>query len=834
MGSDLPTGTVTFLFTDIEGSTKLLHELGEENYAQVLAEHRRILRDAFSRHEGVEVDTQGDSFFVAFPTAPGALEAAREAQKALLQGPIRVRMGIHTGTPLLTNGQYVGVDVHRAARIAAAGHGGQVLLSASAAVLVGTEGLRDLGEHRLKDLSAPERIFQLGETDFPLLKTLYQTNLPIPATPFLGRDQEVADVVALLKRADVRLLTLTGPGGTGKTRLAAEAAARSSEHYPHGVWWVPLAPLRDPALVLETARGVLGAGGDLARHIRDASMLLLLDNFEQVVEAGPDLGTLLASCPNLALLVTSRQALHVTGEHEYPVPSLARTDAVTLFLTRAHAVKPDFSDDGAVSEICHRLEDLPLAVELAAARVKTLSPRQILDRLEKRLALLTGGAKDLPERQRTLRATIEWSYDLLRPEERRLFARLAVFRGGCTLETAEYVAEADLDALQSLVDKSLLRLRGDRFWMLETIREYAVERLEESGEAEEVRRRHAEHFLALAEESEPHLLRDSIEWLNRLEAELNNIRAVMDRLEDTGNYELVLRLGGALLRFWYLKSHQAEAQRRLERALGASSAETWHRARALHAAAAMAHDLGDRATTRLRIQEAIAIYRKLGDKRGIAWANLSAGLGLEEEGDLKGALSLFEESRQIYRELGDEHFLLLANANLGRVTYELGDRDQGIALHEANVRRARELGNERVEAGVLSQLGTMLGEVGRLEEATAIVGEAIRIEHRRGNVMEVAIGLSRLASVMTLRGLADTAARLLASSQSLTQQLGSRGLPFGSVRRNEETLARLRTQLDASALAQNLEKGKRLTIDDAVALALGEMEEPAVGQEGQR
>ncbi len=824
MSRDLPTGTVTFLFTDIEGSTKLLHELGAEEYAKALAEHRRVLRDAFARHGGMEVDTQGDSFFVAFPTAPGALEAARESQEALLEGPIRVRMGIHTGTPLVANGQYVGVDVHRAARIAAAGHGGQVLVSASTAALVGTEGLRNLGEHRLKDLSAPERIFQLGETDLPRLKTLYQTNLPIPATPFLGRDQEVADVVTLLRRADVRLLTLTGPGGTGKTRLAAETAARSSEDYPHGVWWVPLAPLRDPALVLETARGVLGAAGDLARHIGDASMLLLFDNFEHVVEAGPDVAALLASCPNLALLVTSRQALHVSGEHEYPVPSLARSDAVALFMTRAHAAKPDFSDDGAVGDICQRLEDLPLAVELAAARVKALSPRQILGRLERRLALLTGGANDLPERQRTLRATIEWSHDLLRPEERRLFARLAVFRGGCTLETAEDVAEADLDALQSLVDKSLLRLRGGRFWMLETIREYAVERLEESGDSEEIRRRHAEHFVAVAEESEPHLLRDSIEWLDRLEAELNNIRAVMDRLEDAGDYELSLRLGGALLRFWYLKSHHAEAQRRLEKALGAHSAQTSSRAKALHAAAAMAHDLGDRATARLRIQEAIAIFRKLGDKRGIGWANLSAGMALEEEGDLKSAYSLFEESLHIFGELGDDHFVLLANNNLARVTYELGDWDRGIALHEGNLRRARELGNERIEAGLLSQLGTMLGEVGRLEEATAILREAIRIEHRRGNLLEVAINLSRLASVMAFRGLADTAARLLASSESLAQQLGARGLPFGSVRRNEGALARIRTQLDATALAENFEKGKRLTLADAVALALGEIE----------
>jgi predicted ATPase len=480
---ELPSGTVTFLFTDVEGSTKLLHELGAEGYSEALAEHRRILREAFSVHGGVEVDTQGDAFFVAFATAPTALKAAAEARTRLTGGPIRVRMGIHTGTPHVAEEGYVGVDVHRAARIAAAGHGGQVLVSASTAALLDADGLRDLGEHRLKDLSAPERIYQLGADDFPPLKSLHQTNLPIPTTPFLGRERELGEVLGLLSQEAVRLLTLTGAGGSGKTRLGLQAVAALAERYPQGVWWVPLATLRDPALVLASAGQALGAKNGLAEHIGDKTLLLLFDNFEHLVEAAPELAGLLASCPNLDLLVTSREPLRVSGEQEYAVAPLVHEEGVRFFLARARAVRPEFGADEAVSEICRRLDDLPLALELAAARVKALSSAQILERLEQRLPLLTGGARDLPERQRTLRATIEWSYELLSPEEQRLFALLAVFRGGCTLEAAEDVAGADLDTLQSLVDKSLLRHSEERYWMLETIREYAAERLEASAEA---------------------------------------------------------------------------------------------------------------------------------------------------------------------------------------------------------------------------------------------------------------------------------------------------------------------------------------------------------------
>jgi hypothetical protein len=443
--TELPTGTITFLFTDVEGSTRLLHEHGEA-YAALLLEHRRVLREVFARHEGVEVDTEGDAFFVAFPSARKAVAAAGEAQQALDQGPLRVRMGLHTGEAQVADGTYVGLDVHRAARIAAAGHGGQVLLSAATSALVEID-LRDLGTHRLKDLSAAERLYQLGDGTFPPLKTLHHTNLPIPATPFVGRENELEEVTGLLGRDEVRVLTLTGPGGSGKTRLALQAAGALADDYPDGVFWVPLAPLRDPALVLPQVAQALGAKRDLGQHIGDRRLLLLLDNLEHVLAAAADVGELVASCPGLGLLTTSRAPLHLEGEWEYAVDPLAESEAVALFEQRARAVAREFSANGEVVEICRRLDCLPLAIELAAARAKLLPAAAILARLEQRLPLLAAGSRNAPERQRTLRATIEWSHDLLTEEEQILFARLAVFAGGWELEAAEAICDLDLEIL---------------------------------------------------------------------------------------------------------------------------------------------------------------------------------------------------------------------------------------------------------------------------------------------------------------------------------------------------------------------------------------------------
>jgi predicted ATPase/class 3 adenylate cyclase len=679
---ELPTGTVTFLFTDVEGSTKLLHQLGAEGYAAALAEHRRALREAFAAHGGVEVDTQGDACFVAFSSAPDALAAAREGQEALASGPIRVRIGLHTGRPTLTEEGYVGGDVHLGARIAAAGHGGQVLLSKATRELVDGE-VSDLGEHRVKDFAEPVWLFELGSERFPPLKTISNTNLPRPASSFVGREREVEEVVAQL-RGGTRLLTLTGAGGSGKTRLAIEAAAELVPEFKNGVLWVGLAALRDPALVAETIALTLGAKDGLAEHIGERELLLLLDNLEQVIEAAPELATLVERCVNLKLLVTSRELLRVRGEVQYAVPPLADQEAVALFCERSHLRASD-----EITELSRRLDNLPLAVELAAARASVLSPAQILERLTGRLDLLKGG-RDSDPRQQTLRATIGWSYDLLSPEERQPFARLAVFRGGCTLEAAEEVAGADLDVLQSLVDKSLLRHTHERFWMLETIREYAAARLEESDEAEEVRRRHAECFLALAEEAEPFLRRCwSGEWLDRLEREHDNLRAALERLMASGERELALRLAGAVWWFWDGRGHLAEGRRRLENALQADERPTAARARALNGAAALAVDGGDPPTARLLAEEGLALQRALGDDWGAAYSVYLLAHAALSEADWPTAQRLFEESLRLFGELGDEHYTLDSTYKLAWTYEGLGDRERARAVHGKNLLQAR-------------------------------------------------------------------------------------------------------------------------------------------------
>ena len=475
----LPTGTVTFLFTDIEGSTLLLSELGER-YADVLAEHRRMLRAAVSEHGGFEVDTQGDALFAAFPRASDAVAAALQAQAELAASPVLVRMGIHTGEPILANEGYVGVDVHRAARVCAAGHGGQVLLTQTTRDLIGDYEVSSLGEHRLKDLSEPQHLYQLGFTEFPPLKTLDATNLPIVATALLDRKDEVRELVSLLSNGS-RLVTVTGPGGTGKSRLALQVAAELVGDAKDGVFWVPLADLSDSDLVMPTIAQALGAREVTVPALnRDA--LLLLDNAEHLLSAAPSLAELLARAPRLRLLVTSRAPLRVSGEREYPLAPLPDADAIELFVERARAVGREVQPNGSVAAICRRLDGLPLAVELAAARTKFLDPESLLLRLEHALPLLTGGPRDAPERQRTLRAAIEWSYQLLDEQTRAIFSRLAVFVGGCSLEAAEEVCGADLDELAALVDLSLLKPVGsDRFLMLQTIREYALELLEAAG-----------------------------------------------------------------------------------------------------------------------------------------------------------------------------------------------------------------------------------------------------------------------------------------------------------------------------------------------------------------
>ena len=821
---DLPSGTVTFLFTDVEGSTRLLHELGAESYAEALAEHRRVIREASARQDGVEVDTQGDAFFLAFPTAPGALAAAGEITAALASGQVQVRIGLHTGTPLFTEEGYVGGDVHRAARIAAAGHGGQVLVSSSTAPLVEIE-LTDLGEHRLKDLSAPERIFQLGDGEFPALKGLYRTNLPVPATPFLGREQELAEVVALLAADNARLLTLTGPGGTGKTRLALQAAGLASDAYPDGVWWIPLAPLRDPALVLATAAQTLGSKNGLAEHIQEKSMLCLFDNFEQVVEAAPEIAALVGACPNLDVLVTSRERLRVGGEQTYPVPPLAESDGEALFVTRARAVDPGFTPSEAVRELCLRLDELPLALELAAARTALFSPEQLLGRLSQSLDLLKG-ERDADPRQQTLRATIAWSYDLLAADEQRLFRRLAVFSGGCTYEAAEEIAGADPDTLQSLLDKSLLRKRdsktGPRYWMLETIREYASERVEASGEAGELRQHHSDFFLALAEEAFPELKGSPGPWLDRLEAENDNLRTVLDRLESAGRTQEALQLAGALYRFWSMRGYLLEGRDRLERLLARERAGTSARVRALHGAAVMASSTGDPETAEKRAEEARDLARTLGDAWGEAYAVYMLGMAATEREDWSGALPFFEASHDAFRRLGDDHYVLLAEDGIAWIARMLGDRERGKRLHEETLARARASGDPGVVALQLWQLAGLASKEGRTNEALAMLREALvlnRDEGYREGIAEVLVGMANTLQAVSAP---VTAPALLAAAARLREEIGGGAGWVGDA--IERLRGSLRDSLGDAAFESAWERGRALSTDEAIALALEETE----------
>ena len=813
---DLPTGTVTFLFTDIEGSTRLLHELGDR-YADVLAEHRRVLREAFTRQGGVEVDTQGDAFFVAFPTASGAIAAALAARRGLA---IPVRMGIHTGTPHLAGEGYVGADVNKGARIAAAGHGGQVLLSAEARALAEVDAL-DLGEHRVKDFEQPLSIFQLGGERFPPLKTISNTNLPRPASSFVGREKDLEEVASLLQDG-ARLVTLTGPGGSGKTRLALEAAAQLVPEFKAGVFWVGLAALRDPELVGEEIAQTLGAKEGLAEHIGERELLLLLDNLEQVVEAAPGLAGLVEACPNLRLLVTSREVLRVRGEVDYPVLPLAEPEAVELFCARARVER-----DEHVVELCRALDNLPLALELAAARARVLSPQQIRERLSQRLDLLKGG-RDADPRQQTLRATIAWSYELVSPGEQELFRRLGVFRGGCTLETAEGVAAADLDVLQSLVDKSLVRRTGDRFWMLETIREFALDRLDVACELEELGTRHAEHFLALAEEAEPHVHREVLrrpgEWLDRLEREHDNLRAAIDRLEASGETELVLRLVGALSEFWAQNGHLTEGRRRLEKALRAPGRPTAARAKALSGAASVVSISGDIPAGKRWAEDALALHRTLGDRQRTGGDLHSVGYAFAEQGEMLRARELFGEAVRLLRDAGDEDYALWATRSLAWTYHDVGELERARQLHEENLDRARGLGNQMLEATTLAVLAMIATDEGRLRDAVPLLEQAYRLHRELGERLEAAIDLCKFARVLALEGNAEAAARVLACSDAVREEMGAN--VQWVARMNEEALALVRDRLDEGAFADEWEQGRALTPDAAVALALESLAGP--------
>jgi predicted ATPase len=814
-----PAGTVTLVFTDIEGSTRLLQDLGQDSFMEALAVHRVAVRDAFESYGGYEVDYEGDSFFYAFSSADAAVAAVAEAMGEMECGPIRIRVGIHTGKPGLDPPKYVGVDVHLAARVMSAGRGGQVLLSAATTRLVGAS-VTNLGEHRLKDFDEPVEIFQLGDGTFPPLKTISNTNLPRPASSFVGREREVAEIVALT-RTGVRLLTLSGPGGSGKTRLAIEAAAELLQDFEAGVFWVGLAALRDPALMTETIVHSLGAKEGLAKHIGERKLLLLLDNLEQIIDVAPELSALISACPNLTLLVTSRELLRVQGEVEYPVPPLTKTEAVTLLCARASV-----EENEAVSELCSRLDNLPLALELAAGRMSVLSAAQILERLAQRLDLLKAG-RDADPRQLTLRATIRWSYDLLTEREQALFTRLSVFASGCTVETAEQIVEADLNDLQGLVDKNLVRIREaeieakPRFWMLETIREYASERLRASGEADELAARHALWFLALAEEAQPHLRGpEQMTWLRRLDEEHDNLRAALDYLAGSEQYELELRLAGSLTQFWYVRSHLSEGRDYLERALQRHGGNpTRFLEQALYGGLLIAHRRGDYERARVLADERLVVARSLGDEPAIAFALLGCGLAAEALGERERSAEYNAECVELARRHDDRRTLAMALNNLGLNAAREGDHERARRYVEESLALFRELADTRHVAAVLTALGGLALEQGRSSEARTFAVEGLEIAYGLEDNELITWCLESLAAQAATSKQPDRAARLLSSADRLREDTGFVE-QLDERQRNARTREALNTMLDEQRLGEALVRGREMTLDEAVAHAL--------------
>ena len=842
----LPSGVVTFLFTDIEGSTRLLQELGG-GYTQVLAEHRRVVRASVAAHDGVEVDTQGDAFLVAFARASDAVAAAREAQAALVNGPVRVRMGIHTGEPTVTAEGYVGIDVHRGARVCAAGHGGQVLLSQRTRSLIGPDvAVRDLGEHRLKDLEDPEWLYQLIapglEAVFPALRSAGNTNLPQETSQLIGRENELAELGAALDREEIRLLTLTGPGGTGKTRLALRLAADRLDRFPNGVFLVTLAAITDPALVLPAVAQALGlkempgqtTADRLRRHLQGKRVLLVLDNFEQVVAAAPAVGALLASVAQLKILVTSRERLRLAAEHEFVTQPLPDNEAVTLFGARAHAAEPTFSVDAhraTVRAICRRLDGLPLAVELAAARVKLFAPELLRASLERSFSLLTDGPRDHPRRQQTLQATIDWSYDLLSAEEQRVFAALGVFSGGCTFEAAERICGTGVDTIASLLDKSLVRRANDRYVMLETVRDYAAGRLDRSGCRREVTERHTTYYSAYAKQAleystgyggrrlvEPREIRNAKQavWLDRLAEDHDNLRAALERLVVAGDVAQAAGFVFGMHGFWRDRGLLREGRGWTERVLDLPGVEAFEELGVLLTVAGeFPRAQGDLERARTLKEGAIERLRG-GPRRGILAGALNDLAGIVgQQGDRPRARALYEESLAIRRELGIPEGIGHTLAGLAALLLRMGQEELAQEAAQEAIALQRSASAEHLLAHAQFTLAEILRHRGVPQRAVALYREALAVNLRFGRVGATAECLDGVADIAGARGDFQRATMLWAASQRLLDQAGQWPWDLDEATKGRQSAKRAL----GSAFEAAWQTGEAMTLEEAAACA---------------
>jgi predicted ATPase/class 3 adenylate cyclase len=868
----LPTGTVTFLFTDIEGSTRLMQEIGDR-YVEAQVTHHEILRQAFQSNSGRELRTEGDSFFCVFESAVDACEAAAHAQRSFAEhrwpegAAIRVRMGLYTGEAPLVGNEYIGIDVHHAARVMSAGHGGQVVISDSTRSIVESSlpaglSVRDLGMHRLKDLARPERLFQLviaGVPDeFPALRTLDTTpnNLPTQLTSFVGRQDLVDEAKRLLERT--RLLTLTGPGGIGKTRLSLQVAADVVQKFPDGVYFVALSAVRDPDLIASAIAQSIGISvpgnrpplDAVNEHLGDRAVLLVLDNFEQLLPDGaPAVAQVLQASPKVKIVTSSRAALRVYGEQELAlqplrvpdlralpsVEALSQYEAVKLFIERAVAAKHDFQvtneNAPAIAGICERVDGLPLAIELAAARVKLFNPQALLGRLETSVSVLGTGSRDLPDRQQTLKGAIAWSYDLLDENLQRLFARFSVFARGAAFEQAEAVCGPAselggldvLSGLDELADQSLIRRQPDydepRLLMLHVIREYAAERLQESAEADVIRDRHAAAYQALAEAAAPHLFgAEQKTWLDRLELDHDNFRAAFDWAVARGEGERAMTLASAFWRFWQMRGHLREGHARLDQVLAmpAAVAPTAERGAALEAAGGIAYWRGDMPGAQVYYDEALAIARMHGDRRTIANALYNASFPANVASiDVPTARGVLEEALPIFEELGDEAGVSNVLWALGQTYVQLNQPEQARDTIDHAIKLFRKLDNRFGLGWALFTRGILALQMNEPAISRQTLVEALRIFAAADDVTGKVLVLDAFAEVAARDGDPLRSARLAGAASA--HEVSS-GAGLGTIVARREGW---RTNLVMSAAEKAAHaEGGALSLDQAVAYAL--------------
>jgi len=865
----LPTGTVTFLRTDVEGSMRLAQEFGPQ-WDELNETHLRSIRKAVAHHGGRIVRTEGDAVFAVFPEARAAVRAAVDAQLSLNaeNRNVAVRMGVHSGEAHLSGDDYGGFEVNRAARIAGAAHGGQVVLSESTRALVvedlpsGT-ALRDLGEHILKGVPRPERLYQLDivslRSSFPPLRTGRPApgNLPIPLTTFVGRTTDLAELSSLLGSA--RLITLTGPGGIGKTRLGIELAGQHAPGFRDGAWFVALDLIDDPAQVNASIARTIGlfdgparpAATGLLDHVAERSMLLVLDNFEHVLNASGDVGALLRAGPQVRVIATSRAPLRIAGEQEYPVrpllqltgvdPSRESDDAASaLFADRARAVRPDWQPgphQEAVRDICRMVDGLPLGIELAAARISLMPVEALRDRLHAGIGLPGEGPRDTPARQRTLDAAIGWSYELLPTDQQSLLARLSVFDGSFDHIQASAVAGAAdvLDGLLALAEQSLLNPEagapapapsGIRFRMLTTIQAFAAARLAASGEERAVRQRHALSYLDLAETAAQRLHSpERPEWLARLALDHANLRSALRWAIDSGEAETAQRFLPALWRFWQVDGHLHEGRALADEALAMPSGKMPTKARmwAVAAGGNLAYWQGDTGATSMRYEEEREIARHLKDHEGEADAafNLAHTVFIGG-GETAHMVELLTDARARYEAIADARGVARCDWGLANTLMMQGQIAEAATRYRELEGRFERLGDVQYAAMATSSLAWAAFAQGDREEGAALAIRGLVATHRTRDAATTTISLQEAALVAMILRRPEAAAELMGAFEGLCQRYGVRPPTMMSrFLRELDPSPALRDALDPERLAAALERGRRMTLDEAVDMVVG-------------